>query len=125
MCHKKSIVHLGNNRGFGLVAALFAVVILALFGVLIARNVATTTVASAEDYLWAQALYSAESTAHLMILYHDVGGGFVGAPNPVIQDVTSTVTDGWGGVGNPSTLSVRGEIVGTDISRTVEVKYIL
>ncbi|MBU0482349.1 MAG: hypothetical protein KKG47_14750 [Proteobacteria bacterium] len=116
---------LRDQKGIGLVAAMFAVVILALFGVLIARNIATTTVASADDYRWAQALYSAEATGHLTILYHDGGGGFGAAPNPVVQNVTSTIIENWGGAGNPSTLSVQGSITGTTISRTIEVKYIL
>ena len=77
MCHRKNILRIiKDQKGVGLVAAMFAVVILALFGVLIARNIATTTVASADDYRWAQALYSAESTAHLMILFHQKEGCF-------------------------------------------------
>jgi hypothetical protein len=113
---------LQNQRGFGLVVALFAIVILAMFGVLAARYIFTTSISSTEDYLWAQALYAAEATAHRQILYND-GGGAGGFVAPVIQNVTSTVTDNFGGVGLPATVMVQGEING--ISRIIAVKYIL
>jgi hypothetical protein len=113
---------LQNQRGFGLVVALFAIVILAMFGVLAARYIFTTSISSTEDYLWAQALYAAEATAHRQILYND-GGGAGGFVAPVIRNVTSTVTDNFGGVGLPATVMVQGEING--ISRIIAVKYIL
>lgn len=117
---------ISEEKGFGLVAAMFAVVILALFGVLAARYISTTAVTSAEDFLWSQTLYSAESNAHLRILFRDNGGNFGGIPpNPVIQNVTSNITENWNGIGNPSTLNIQGTIPGMNISRTMEIKFIL
>jgi hypothetical protein len=126
MFHKTlSPVDLASQRGFGLVAALFVVVIMGLFGVLAARYIFTTSISSAEDYLWAQTLYSTESTVHRQILYHDGGGSglFVA---PVIQNVTTTVrSDIFPGAGAPASLEVEGEAVVVGIIRIIEVKYIL
>jgi len=128
MCHKHpSLKNLPDQRGFGLVAALFAVVILALFGVLAARYIFTTSISSAEDYLWAQTLYSAESTAHRRILYHDNGasttGGFVA---PVVQNITTSVaTDTFLSATAPAILAVQGFVPASNITRVIEVKYIL
>lgn len=70
---------LANQRGLGLITALFTIVVVGMFGVLIGRYVSISSVSSAEDYYWAQALYSAQSAAQLRILYDDNGG--VGARN--------------------------------------------
>lgn len=114
-----------NQDGFGLVAALFAVIILAMFGVLAARYLFTTAISSAEDYLWAQALYGAEAAAHRQILAHD-GGGTGGFVTPlIIQNTTCTVTsDSWSGSGVPATITVRGR-AGSDITRIISVSFIL
>ncbi|MDF1577943.1 MAG: hypothetical protein P1P81_05795, partial [Desulfobulbales bacterium] len=104
---------LRDQRGFGLVAALFVVVILAMFGVLTARYIFTTSVSSAEDYLWSQALYAAEAAAHKRILYHD-GGGAGGFVAPVVQNITTTVvSDTFVAAGNPAALAFRGRFSGT------------
>ena len=65
---------LNNQNGFGLLAAVFVVVIVAMFGALLIRYTQSGAAASAEDYLWAQALYTAESAAQLQILDNDGGG---------------------------------------------------
>ena len=91
-----------NKRGIGLVTAIFAIVILSLFGLLVARYTVTTQTSSAEDYLWAQALYSAESTMRLNILRNDGGGGLAGVATIRVQAIHPT-----------------------GISREIEVKYIL
>ena len=117
--------HPGKERGFALVAALFTVVFLALFGILAARYLATTGISSGEDYLWAQALYAAEASAHRRILYHDGGGGgaFVA---PVVESVTtSVVIDTFSAAGAPATLATEGTVPGMNIIRRIEVKYIL
>jgi hypothetical protein len=118
---------LANHRGIALITAVFAIVILALFGLLITRYTVTTQMSSAEDYLWAQALYSAESTMRLNILRNDGGGNFTGVPIPLVGQIPTqiiTPPTAFNGVGNPSTIRVQA-IHGTNVSRTVEAKYIL
>lgn len=118
---------LANRRGFALITAVFAIVILALFGLLISRYTVTTQLSSAEDYLWAQALYSAESTMRLNILRNDGGGNFAGVPTPLVGLIpTQIITPPtvFNGVGNPSIIRVRATH-GTGVSREVEAKYIL
>ena len=113
-----------NEKGMGLVAAIFIIVVLAVFGVLIARFTTTTSVTSVEDYLWAQALYSAEAAAQLRILNHDGGGNWGAFSYPVINNFTITsVTDNFSGAGNPATLAVRADRA--NIVREVQVKFIL
>lgn len=120
---------LANRRGIALITAVFAIVILALFGLLIARYTVTTQLSSAEDYLWAQALYSAESTMRLNILADDGGGG-IGAPvTPTVAGITTEFPAGgpafaFTAPGTNVTIRVRG-FHGTGVSRTVEAKYIL
>lgn len=124
---KKYLKHCAKNQhGFGLIAAIFVIVILAVFGLLVARFTGTGSVQSAEDYLWAQALYSAQSASRLRILIDDGGGPWSGT-YPVIaqftiQEITHTVLTG-AGSGNPTILRVsatRGNIV-----RILEAKYVL
>jgi hypothetical protein len=113
-----------NDRGMGLVAAIFIIVILAVFGMLIARFTSTTSVTSVEDYLWAQALYSAEAAAQLRILNHDGGGNWGGFSYPVINNFTITpVTDSFSGAGSPATLDVLA--TRATVVREIQVKYIL
>ena len=121
---------LANRRGIALITAIFVIVILALFGLLIARYTVTTQTSSAEDYLWAQALYSAESTMRLNILRND-GGGKAGGVTPLPallhptmgQIPTTIAVDDFTLATKPATIQVQA-IYGT-VSRTVEAKYIL
>lgn len=119
---------LANRRGIALITAVFAIVILALFGLLIARYTVTTQMSSAEDYLWAQSLYSAESTMRLNILRNDGGGALPARPtlvNPTIGQIpTAIITDNFAAAATPATIRVRATH-GTGVSREVEAKYIL
>lgn len=115
---------LANRRGIGLITAVFAIVILALFGLLIARYTITTQMSSAEDYLWAQSLYSGESVMRLNILRHD-GGGVAGVANPTVGEIPTTiVSDTFTTANAPATIRVQAQH-GTGVSRTVEAKYLL
>lgn len=112
-----------GQGGFGLLAALFVVVFLALFGVLAARYLATTAISSSEDYLWTQSLYAAEAAAHRAILVHDGGGGgaFVA---PVVQNITTVInTDTFVAAGTPATLEVEGNVPTMNVRRVIQVKY--
>jgi len=119
---------LANRRGIALITAVFAIVILALFGLLIALYTVTTQMSSAEDYIWAQTLYSAESTMRLNILRNDGGGVLPAKPtlvNPTIGQIPTTIiTDDFAAAATPSTIRVRATH-GTGVSREVEAKYIL
>ena len=131
MC-PKYLAPLANRRGIALITAVFAIVILALFGLLIARYTVTTQLSSAEDYLWAQSLYSAESTMRLNILGNDGGGKITSPVNPLvggIQTLPPTKADGttlfaFTTANTPTTIQVQAKH-GTGISRTVEAKYLL
>jgi Tfp pilus assembly protein PilX len=80
-----------NQEGIGLIAAIFLIVVVAMFGVLIARYTMISSQASAEDYLWSQSLYAAESGAKLRILEHDNGGNWGTWENPTIQGFNLTL----------------------------------
>lgn len=117
-----------DQGGFGLIAVLFAVVFLALFGVLAARFLATTAISSSEDYLWTQTLYAAESTAHRVILFHDGGGGgaLVLVPPLVVQNITTVVNvDTFVAAGTPASLEVEGLVPTMNIRRIIQVRYLL
>ncbi|MFA6465109.1 MAG: hypothetical protein WCT30_05080 [Desulfurivibrionaceae bacterium] len=123
---------LTNHRGIGLITAVFAIVILALFGLLIARFTVTTQTSSTEDYLWAQALYSAESVMRLNILGNDGGGGITAPVNPTVGGIPALppTTDGttlfaFTATDTPTTIQVQAKHDGTKVSRTVEAKYLL
>ena len=126
MC-PKYLAPLANQRGIALITAMFAIVILALFGLLITRYTVTTQRSSAEDYLWAQALYSAESTMRLNILGDDGGGGIAAPVTPTVGGIKTEFP-----AGSPAfaftppsttvTIRVRG-FHDTGVSRTVEAKY--
>lgn len=90
MSHNNHLIikTINNNNGFGLVAAIFVVVILAVFGLLVARFTGTGSLESAEDYLWAQAYYSAQSGIQLCILQQDLSGGVGGCAYPTISQFT-------------------------------------
>ena len=115
---------MNNERGIGLLGAIFVIVILALFGLLIARYTQTTSVSSAEDYLWAQALYSAESGIRLRMLEHDEGGnwsswsGYPEVKKFSVTEVSSSLQSS----GNPS--FIRAKASRNQIVRELEVKYI-
>lgn len=131
------LIPLVNRRGIALITAIFAIVILALFGLLIARYTVTTQMSSAEDYLWAQSLYSAESVMRLNILRND-GGGTLPAKttlinplvNPLVGQIPTFIdfddfpVPGPGTHHPATTIRVRATD-GTGVSRTVEAKYIL
>jgi len=141
MC-PKYLAPLANRRGIALITAVFAIVILALFGLLIARYTVTTQMSSAEDYIWAQSLYSAESVMRLNILSRDnggnLGGGLVKPTNVQgfsFADHTpypDKVSDDFTAANKPTTIRVQAKY-GTDtptdtspkVSRTVEAKYLL
>ncbi|MBU0675381.1 MAG: hypothetical protein KJ950_12115 [Proteobacteria bacterium] len=122
-----------NQQGFGLIAALFMIVILAMFGSLAARYLATTTITSTDDYLWAKSLYAAESAANRRILYHD-GGGTGGFVTPVVNNMTTVISiDNFQPPGSPSSLEVSGffDTNGNatpdsgEVVRTITIKYML
>lgn len=74
MCHSKLTKSCVNEKGIGLITAIFVIVIVAMFGSLIARYLTISSVSSAEEYHWAQALYSAQSAAQVAIVFQDGGG---------------------------------------------------
>ena len=130
MCRKN--IHtllLRNNGGFGLIAAVFVIVIMAMFGTLLVFYISTGKITSAEDYLWAQALYSAQSGAQLKILYEDDGGAIAGYP-------ASLTVGGFSTAYTQTTLDAAKkmevlrykayrQLEAGDISRSIEIKYIL
>lgn len=113
-----------NEKGFGLIAAIFVIVILALFGTLIARYTMTNEVSSAEDYLWARTYYAAESAIMLRILEDDGGGNWTAwTTYPQIDTaVISETSAGFQPAGQPSYIRLKASI--NQISRELEVKYI-
>jgi hypothetical protein len=118
---------LANRRGIALITAVFAIVVLALFGLLIARYTVTTQMSSAEDYLWAQSLYSAESTMRLNILGDDGGGGITAPVTPTVGGIKTEFPAGgpafaFTAPGTNATIRVRG-FHDIGVSRTVEAKY--
>ncbi len=84
---RRFTAQLQNEKGFGLIGVVFIIVIGAMFGLLIARNIMTSSVASAEDYLWTQGIYAAESGVQLKMLYNDGGGNFGGAAWKAFEDI--------------------------------------
>ena len=116
---------IGPEKGFGLIAAVFVVVVLAVFGLLIARYTTTSQVESVEDYLWAQALYSAETVMRLNILSHDNGGGGTVFTSPSVMNFTTVIEEDTFNFPNiPSIIRVKAHHP-TGVSRTVEAKYLL
>lgn len=80
-----------DERGVGLITAIFVIVIVGMFGALIARYMVISSVSSAEDYHWAQALYSAQSAAQIAILFND-GGGTGGENLSMVADFSTSAT---------------------------------
>lgn len=108
----------------GLITAVFIIVVVGMFGVLIARYTVISSVASTEDYIWAQALYSAESTMRLNVLRHDGGGNLPGSVSPAVGGTaTNIITDSFTVPTTPATIRVRA--TRAQVSRTVEAKYLL
>jgi hypothetical protein len=123
--YRRPLAIISNQQGIGLIAALFVIVILSLFGVIVARFTQTTSVASAEDYLWAQTYYSAESALRLRILEDDGGGNWSGWTNYPTSLGGATITEvsfSSMPVGQPSSVKVKATII--NIVRSLEVKYI-
>ena len=112
-----------NESGVGLLLAMFVIVIVGMFGTLIARYAMIGATAAAEDYLWTQALYSAESAVQLRVLTCDGGDGpifpltiqgfAVPTPNP----------DSYTARGIPATIRVQASRL--EVRRTVEIKFVL
>ncbi|MDR9502091.1 MAG: hypothetical protein RI601_09880 [Desulfurivibrionaceae bacterium] len=125
---------LANQEGIGLIAAIFIIVVVGMFGVLIARYTMISSQASAEDYLWCQALYAAESGAKLRILEHDNGGNWVTWVDPTIQGFNLTLRSQGATLTAPTQPSVIAasnifelsvQASKASISRTIEVRYSL
>lgn len=113
-----------NQKGIGLIAALFVIVILALFGLLITRYTMTTSVSSAEDYLWAKTYYAVESGIRLRMLEDDGGGNWAGWTGyPLVDATTITeVSSSLQPIGQPSSIRAQGNK--NDIVRELTVKYV-
>lgn len=124
MCPDSLCRCIGEEKGFGLIAAVFVVVVLAVFGLLIARYTTTSQVESAEDYLWAQALYSAETVVRLNILANDGGGGTVFTSPSVMNFAPDIDVNSFTSPDVPAIIRVKAHHP-TGVSRTVEAKYLL
>jgi len=112
-----------NESGAGLIMAIFVIVILGLFGTLIARYTMIGATESVEEYLWAQALYSAESAAQLRLLTHDGG---VGPAFPLSIEqftVPAPDPDDFSARGIPATIRVKASRLG--VQRKIEIMYVL
>jgi hypothetical protein len=120
MFRKKVLVPIVNECGVGLITAVFVIVVIGMFGSLIARYAAISSVSSAEDYLWAQALYSAQSAAQVAILYDD-GGGTGSESLTSVAGFTTSVTNIVSGV----RASAQRQINGNAVHRQVEVRVSL
>lgn len=112
----KRILH--NQRGIGLITAIFVIVVVGMFGVLISRFAMISSVSSAEDYYWGQALYSAQSAAQIAILYDD-GGGSGSNSLTDVAGFTVTTSSVSGGDGIRSNASK--DFNGRPIERTIEI----
>lgn len=125
---------LKNQQGIGLLAAIFIVVIVGMFGVLLSRYLVISSKSSAEDLLWAQALYAAESGARLQILFTD-GGGPSGWSwsTPALQGCSVTMSpppnlsnpSDPNRIGNSSTYLLSSQASQAGVSRQIEVRYSL
>jgi len=113
------------QKGAGIMVAVFVIVILGMFGTLIARYASMGAATSVEEYLWAQALYSAESAAQLRILTHDDGGS--GGPVfPLTVEKFTIATpsiDDFSERGIPATLKLEAKRL--HVTRSIELKYLL
>ena len=117
---ERALAPLGNEQGIGLIAAVFVVVVVGMFGTLIARYATFGSVSSAEDYQWAQALYSAQSAAQVAILYDD-GGGSGSESLTSVAGFSVAINNIAGGV----RASAEKTVGGTAIHRAIEVRVAL
>ncbi len=109
---------LSNQSGVGLITAIFVVVVVGMFGVLIARFATVSATASAEDYFWGQSLYSAQSVAQNELLYGDGGGS--GSNNMAqVSGFTVTATSIVSGVRAQAERNFNGR----PIKRTIEIHF--
>jgi heme/copper-type cytochrome/quinol oxidase subunit 3 len=117
---------LANQEGIGLIAAIFIIVVVGMFGVLIARYTMISSQTSAEDYLWSQSLYAAESGARLRILQDDGGGpaGWVWSP-PTMNTFTLTVSTPTVVGGSTTIQEITSQASRATITRTIQVRYSL
>ena len=107
------------ERGIGLITAIFVIVVVGMFGTLIARYAAVSAVSSAEDYHWAQALYSAHSAAQVRILYNDGGGaGTIGLTDVAGFSTTATTVPS----GRVVQAAAQKNVSGAPIYRMIEVR---
>ena len=112
-----------NERGIGLLVAIFVIVMVGLFGTLIARYTLIGATEAAEEYLWAQALYAAESAVQLRLLTHDGGNG-PAFPLQIEQfAVPVPAPDDFAARGTPATLRVEASRL--EVKRKIEIKYVL
>ncbi len=122
-----SFKNINNQKGFGLIVALFIIVVLGMFGTLIAKFTTIGTTEAAEEYLWAQALYSAESAAQLRILAHDGGGN--GAWNGTANSLTveqfkmTAPKDTFSALNTSAILVIQAARI--NVSRRIEEKFLL
>ncbi len=115
-----------NQDGIGLIAAIFLIVVVAMFGVLIARYTMISSQTSAEDFLWSQALYSAEGAAQLRILNDDGGGPptwGVWSDPIIINTFTTNITSGPTTLGASTIQEIQSQATRATITRTIEVRY--
>ncbi len=114
-----------NQKGFGLIVAIFVIVILGMFGTLIAKFTTMGSTEAAEEYLWAQALYSAESAAQLRILTHDGGNGWDGSANSLVieQFKMTAPKDTFTNRNTSATLVIQAARI--NVSRRIEEKFLL
>lgn len=114
-----------NQDGIGLITVIFIIVVVAMFGVLIARYTIISSQSSAEDYLWSQALYAAESSAQLRILNEDGGGGSWVWVDPTINNFTTSFPVNPSEFGTSGIWEIRSRATQANITRTIEVRYTL
>ena len=81
-----------NQAGITMLAAVFFLVVVALFGLLAVRMISTGTVSSAEGYLNIQGEFSALSGRELRTLYIDRGGASGWAGNTTLDVGACNVT---------------------------------
>ncbi|MDA3971170.1 MAG: hypothetical protein PF442_07445 [Desulfobulbaceae bacterium] len=122
---RKLLQPIQNSQGIGLITAIFIITVVGMFGLLLSRYVTTHSVSSAEDYLWGQALYSAESAINLRLLQEDNSGLAVTNPSISIQgfaiEQTPIVTTP---ISKP-TGTLRALASQGSVAREVEVHYTL